>query len=274
MNDSYPLSDVTLARRLERCEASANAAFAESRARMSPVVGATWIERAGAYAMYDGVGSPLTQTFGLGIFETPGAEDLDAIEQFFRERDAEVFHEVSPISGPETMQLLVDRGYRPVELSTVLYRPIGAVSAESGRVTARPIDASEIALYSATAGEGWREFGVADFVRDIGAISASSKGMTAFIAELDGRAIGTGAVGLYEGVAIFAGASTIPEARKQGAQRALLQTRLAYAAEQGCDLAMMAAAPGSASQRNAERQGFRIAYTRIKWGLERRRLAG
>ena len=57
-----------------------------------------------------------------------------------------------------------------------------------------------------------------------------------------------------------------PDARKQGAQRALLEARLAYAAQQGCDLAMMAAAPGSASQRNAERQGFRIAYTRIKWG--------
>jgi hypothetical protein len=30
---------------------------------------------------------------------------------------------------------------------------------------------------------------------------------------------------------------------------------------------MMGAEPGSASQRNAERQGFRIAYTRIKWHL-------
>jgi hypothetical protein len=28
---------------------------------------------------------------------------------------------------------------------------------------------------------------------------------------------------------------------------------------------MMAAAPGGVSQRNAEREGFRIAYTRIKW---------
>lgn len=27
----------------------------------------------------------------------------------------------------------------------------------------------------------------------------------------------------------------------------------------------MCAAPRRASQRNAERQGFRIAYTRIKW---------
>jgi hypothetical protein len=34
-------------------------------------------------------------------------------------------------------------------------------------------------------------------------------------------------------------------------------------------IAMMAAAPGSASQRNAERHGFRIAYTRTKWHLQR-----
>jgi hypothetical protein len=30
----------------------------------------------------------------------------------------------------------------------------------------------------------------------------------------------------------------------------------------------MGALPGSSSQRNAERHGFRIAYTRLKWKLE------
>ena len=39
----------------------------------------------------------------------------------------------------------------------------------------------------------------------------------------------------------------------------------AAAAAQGCDIALMGALPGSGSQRNAERHGFRIAYTRIKW---------
>ena len=38
-----------------------------------------------------------------------------------------------------------------------------------------------------------------------------------------------------------------------------------YAASHGCDLALMGAQPGSGSQRNAERHGFRIAYTRVKW---------
>jgi len=49
----------------------------------------------------------------------------------------------------------------------------------------------------------------------------------------------------------------------------LLDARMRHAAAHGCDLALMGAAPGSGSQRNAERHGFRIAYTRVKWRLKR-----
>jgi hypothetical protein len=42
-----------------------------------------------------------------------------------------------------------------------------------------------------------------------------------------------------------------------------------YAHEHGCPLAMMVTEAGSQSQRNAERKGFRIAYTRTKWRLYR-----
>jgi hypothetical protein len=55
--------------------------------------------------------------------------------------------------------------------------------------------------------------------------------------------------------------------RRRGLQGALLQERMRYAAEHGCDLAMMVAEAGSNSQRNAERKGFRVAYTRLKWKL-------
>ena len=85
------------------------------------------------------------------------------------------------------------------------------------------------------------------------------------MAEVNGQAIATGALSINGGVGLMAGASTVPEARNQGAQLALLEHRLRYAADAGCDLAMMCARPGSASQRNAERHGFRIAYTRVKW---------
>lgn len=265
---NYSLSDLTLSRRLERCEGSTNAAFVDARARLQPEVGATKIERDGAFALFDGIGSPLTQTFALGIFEPATHATLDTIEEFFTSRGADVFHEVSPLAGQATLELLVARGYHPVELTSVMHRPIASFAGEdTGQVRARIADESEIEHWSEVSGEGWSEFGdLSEFVRGIGRVSASSKGATAFFAELDGRAIGTGAVTIHESVALLAGASTIPSARNQGAQRALLQARLQYAAKNGCDLAMMCAAPGSASQRNAERQGFRIAYTRIKWG--------
>ena len=63
---NYPFADIDLARRLERTEAQGNIDFVEARQQAFPDRGATWIEVAGTYAMFDGVGSPLTQTFGLG----------------------------------------------------------------------------------------------------------------------------------------------------------------------------------------------------------------
>lgn len=263
----YALSDLTLSRRLERCEAKSNAAFVEARGRIAPASGATWMERAGTYAMFDGAGSPITQTFGLGVFETPVAEDLAAIERFFEERDAVVMHEVSPMAPAETMELLVSRGYRPVELSSVMHRPLDVIEHADTKVRVRIAGQDDGETWARTMAEGWSEYAeLSSFMDDLGRVLASSNGNTTFLAELDGQPVGTGALSIHDGVALFAGASTIPSARKQGAQRALLAARLRYAVEQGCDLAMMAAAPGSSSQRNAERAGFRIAYTRIKWG--------
>lgn len=97
---SWPLVDLALARRLERTEAISNAAFVTARARLQPAIGATWTEVAGAYAMFDGVGSPITQTFGLGLFDDVGEAEFDALEAFFRERGAEVSHEISPLAAP------------------------------------------------------------------------------------------------------------------------------------------------------------------------------
>jgi len=72
---------------------------------------------------------------------------------------------------------------------------------------------------------------------------------------------------MYDDVCIMAGASTLPESRRRGAQSALLRDRLQLARNSGCSIAMMGAAPGSQSQRNAQKNGFEIAYTRTKWQL-------
>ncbi|MBK6845636.1 MAG: GNAT family N-acetyltransferase [Gemmatimonadetes bacterium] len=269
------VTDLALARRLERAEGSANAAFVESRALHAPALGATWSEVGGTYAMFDGVGSPLTQTFGLGLFAAPSADDLQALEDFFRARGAEVFHEVSPLADPALLPLLSGRGYHPIELTTVLRLPLDDASppAVSARppvagLTTRRIDSGELSAWAEGSARGWGEYPeLAAFMRDFGTVTGSSRGVSCFVAELEGEIIATGAIAIHGGVALLAGASTIPAWRGRGAQGALLAARLAYARAEGCDLAMMGAAPGSTSQANAERQGFRIAYTRIKWQL-------
>src|SRR5437016_5706654 len=79
----FLFSDLALARRLEMAEGRSCADFVETRAKVFPESGAQWIEVVGAYAMYDGIKSPLTQTFGLGLFETIGHAEMGRIEEFY-----------------------------------------------------------------------------------------------------------------------------------------------------------------------------------------------
>jgi hypothetical protein len=172
------------------------------------------------------------------------------------------------MAPPELLALLSKRGYHPVEQTSMLYRPLPErISARTENIVVRQCGDDEVETWADVSARGWAESDeIADFIRSFGRISAASKGATLFTATLDGVPIAAGTLHMRENVALLAGASTVPEARNRGAQHALLAARLNHAVDAGCDLAMMGAAPGSASQRNAERQGFRIAYTRLKWG--------
>lgn len=268
--EEFPFSDVSLSRRLERAEATMNAACVTARAEQQPGSRAGWIDVDGAHAMFDVVGSPLTQSFGLGLFAVVTDESMRRLERFFSDHGAHVFHEVSPLADPSALQHLTARGYQPIELTSVLFRPIGPTiglpSPGAGALRVRRTGTGEAELWTTTAARGWGDTPeLAAFMLEFGQILARREGALSFLAEADGTAIAAGAMSITDGIALLAGASTVPEGRRRGAQLALLRSRLEYAVEQGCDLAMMCAQPGSGSQRNAERHGFRVAYTRIKW---------
>jgi GNAT superfamily N-acetyltransferase len=237
-----------------------------------PASGAQWMEVAGAYAMFDGVDSPCTQTFGLGLFQMPTSEDMTRLEAFFRERQSSVMHEVCPLTDAALLPMLIERGYRPMELSNVLYLPLEQYRSENiaaGKgVQVRVAVEQDHDVWAKTSAEGWSEFQeFAPMMADLSRVSAAKKDGALFLAELEGKPVAAGALSLHAGVALFAGASTIPAWRRRGAQQALLQRRFQHAVEVGCDLAMIVTAPGSSSQRNSERYGFRVAYTRTKWLL-------
>src|SRR5580704_17265999 len=125
-----PFSDLALSKRLERAEGHACVQYTEEQHRLFPVSGAAWMDCAGAYAVFNGVDSPITQSFGLGIFEELTPASLDVIERFFLDRGAPVHHEVSPLAGVPALDLLCQRNYRPAELSNVLYRSVEQPAAE------------------------------------------------------------------------------------------------------------------------------------------------
>jgi GNAT superfamily N-acetyltransferase len=220
--------------------------------------------------MFDGPASPITQTFGLGMFEPPTAADFATMEEFFATRGAPTYHEVTPLADPAALSLLNARGYEPFEFTSVMYRPVYRdavpIAPRTAGLRVRLVGPEEAELCARTSAAGWAEYpGDPNELLDLMRLSMGRDGSLAFLAEIDGEAVATGVLFTCEGVALFAGASTIPAARNRGAQSALLDARLRAAADAGCDLAMMCAAPGTASQRNAERNGFRIAYTRVKW---------
>ena len=64
-------------------------------------------------------------------------------------------------------------------------------------------------------------------------------------------------------VALLFSAGTAPEYRSQGVQAALLPACLHLARQQGADLAVVYATPGSVSERNVVRVGFRMAGARL-----------
>jgi GNAT superfamily N-acetyltransferase len=266
-----PFTDLQLAQRLEGAEGNACAQFAAARKSVDPGSTSTWTECAGALLTFDGIEAPTTQSFGLGLFQELTPAILEETEAFFFTRGSAAMHEVCPLAGPAALQLLCGQDYRPIEISNVLYQPIEDLRPHAqGNVSVRAVGSDEAALWAGISTRAWtHEYPELEpFMRQTGELLANRDGSVCFLAEINGQPGAAGALFLHQGVALLAGAATVPELRRRGLQNALLEARLRYAHDHNCDLCMMVTEAGSNSQRNAERQGFRVAYTRIKWRKE------
>jgi len=261
-------SDKVLSQQLERTEARFNAEFVSSRAKMFPGSGVEWREIDGTYALFDGAHSPLTQTFGLGLFEKITEKTLHELEKFYQRFEAPVFHEVSPMSDSAHMDILNQCGYRLSELTSILYKPLSKEeSFINPEITTEQLQRGEESLWASINAKGWSTEapGLFEFIYEFAQIAIQAQGVRSFFANLNGKPIATGMLFIENGMALLAGDSTIAEGRNRGAQKALVDARLRYAETLGCTIAMMAASPGSQSQKNGEKNGFRLAYTRSKW---------
>lgn len=96
------------------------------------------------------------------------------------------------------------------------------------------------------------------------AIQYSDPQWRLYLASIDSQPAAVGAMHLADRVGSLSGATTLPAFRGRGCQTALLARRITDAAAAGCDLVVSQA--GGSSQRNMERLGMRMAYTKVMWG--------
>lgn len=258
--------DLALARRLELAHAWRGVHYARAQRALHPDV-QIGVERvAGGYAIYAGDGSPLNRAVGLGLHGPVTRTDLDSIEQFYAGCGAPPRVDLCPLADPSWPHLLTLGGYRLEQFYSVLVRPLTedvvpvSLPGEVRVSQAGPEDA-ELWIHTVAQGFGDQE-SPAQETLDLLAPNFHSANGTCFFAWMDGQPAGGGAIYVHEGATEVGSISTRPAFRRRGVQTALLQVQLAAAREQGCDLALTVTSPGSASQRNMERVGFRLAYTK------------
>jgi GNAT superfamily N-acetyltransferase len=263
------LLNLELARRVELAEAQAAVECAEALERFRPGSGAAVRRLAGGFAVYCGKNSPITQAVGMGLDGPVSDEEFDRLEDFYRSRREAVRVEICPLADPSFLEQFGRRGYRVTEFSNVMARPVSADESfhePPPGITVEKAAKDEIDLWVQTVSQGFAEqFPVSAEILDVMKMFALAPKTECYLARVDGKIAGGGTLALHDGVAGLFGASTLPVARGRGVQAALLQKRLSRAAQAGSDLAVSLAQPGSTSQRNIVRQGFRVLYTRVKF---------
>jgi GNAT superfamily N-acetyltransferase len=255
--------DLDLARRLEMAETISPDCY-EALRRYGPSDPIALLKVAGGYAFCCGPDYPVNQIVGMGLYDEVTAADLDQLEDFFRSRGVPCSVVLSPMAHASLRMMLGERGYSIAEFNTVLIRriqPEEPFSPPPGIVIERVTD-DTIGPWMRAVAKGFeQEIVVAESV--FGGF-AVLPGALPFLARIEDKVVGGcgGRVIPEARIAAFFGTATLPEYRGRGVQSALIAKRLHEAALAGCEYAVVSTNPGSGSQRNMERRGFHVAYTK------------
>lgn len=195
-------------------------------------------------------------------FGTGDAARLDEILAFYGVLGIDPWLELAPDVGVEELGALLARaGAWIVGFHGVLYGlPTGGASSA---VEVRRADGAEKEAAARLLLEGHAV--PEDQLRTHGSALTSAverAGGWLYVASVGGVSAAAAILTIADGIGYLANASTLPAFRRRGCQRALIAARTADAVESGCDLVTSGAEFGSSSQRNLERAGLRLAYTK------------
>ncbi len=260
--------DKAFARRLESVEEMPQVLYARMFQKTRPEIGAAEEEICGGHMIFAGLGSPIGRATGVGLDRPFTGKDLNRIEQFYRSHKAPAQVDLCPLHDADVFAMFKERGYAIVELNNVLYRKLDAEEKfppAAPECEIRRSLPSEAETAGAIVEGAFFPDGAPEAFRGLIAPFYQMERALAFVASVEGQTVacGTGLVIPEHRIFALCGAGTRAEFRGRGLQTALLRARMAAAVEAGCEYAAVVTQGGTTSQRNAERLGFRVAYSKV-----------
>jgi Acetyltransferase (GNAT) family len=263
-----PAFDRGLVARLETAHAWAVNNYVECLKQRRPQAGATALRVADGRAFFAGL-SPFSFAVGLGLCGPLTAAALDEVEAFYAERGVACKVDVTPATDQSVTELLKDREYRIADLTSVLSLAtddfdFGPVAPE---IELRWAGDDDCDLWVDTIARNF-------YVTDPGAERRLNMACVFHachalnvIATVAGELAGVAGCMVPHGggMAMIYGSCTVAEFRRLGVHREMLRVRVETARAAGCDSVVATALPGSDSERNLERCGFRSWYVKTSW---------
>ena len=204
-------------------------------------------------AVYAGPEVPINVAAG---FEDAPEAPLDELEAFYAARGLPARLLLYSQAHAELLARLAARGYHLARVLHAYARPLDQAPA-APTLTVRRVPGEVWAPVAA------RAFGPGN--EAIMELTARRTVTRLYLASMAEEGLGVAALSVLDGVAILHGAATLPEARRRGAQAALIAARLRDAAAAGAEVASVLTTPGSASERNVRRAGFGLAGARLSF---------
>lgn len=263
-----PFVDLDLARTLERLVADELRRFVTTALELDSECGAETLDVAGGVAVFVAHDSPLNQAVGLGMAGPVTDDDVHRVCRFFEERGEPAVLALCPLAHPTLAESLAHEGWAADCFENVLLRALDddppSTPPLPGITIVEAESEEERDLWGLVAATGFSAplDPSATQIQLCGLVSRRPRARL-MLALVDGRPAGTGELFIADGVGWLSADATLPQFRGRGIQSALQAHRLTIARSEGCRLAVSEAAPGSTSQRNMQRHGFEVGYTRV-----------
>ncbi len=219
-------------------------------------------------------GAWFNTVYAAGLAGPVERDEVRAMAAWYEEIGAEPRLDICPFVHETLLSALAAERFVLRRFETVLYRPLDPRERVESifpappelRIEAvDPNDAGAVDSFARTAISGFLPEGMSppESLLDSSRRVASHSRSTAIRAMIGEECVGAGAMEVAGDIAALFGVSVVPAHRRKGVQAAIVAWRLHRAAQAGAKNATISSLAGGPTERNAQRAGFRVAYTKV-----------